>query len=61
MAKKSTPMGLVAGPPSRGFQALVQASGAKVLSFSPSFAGAVATVASVSFSRPQPPTSLSAS
>ncbi len=56
--KMSTPIGLAEGPPRSGVHALDQASGAKVWSLSPIFAGAVATVASCSFSRPQPPTSL---
>ena len=61
MAKRSTPIGFAEGPPRRGFQALDQASGAKLRALRPSLAGSVATVASVSFSLPQPPTSRRAS
>ena len=57
---QSTPIGLADGPPSSGFHALVQASGANALVFKSSAIGFCATAWSLSVMALQPPTSFKA-
>src|SRR5882724_4124193 len=58
IANQSTPIGLADGPPSKGFQALVQASAAYAFVPRLKAAGSWATVCKDEFIAPQPPTSL---